>query len=354
MRAGLIEQWVIDLLIKTGLGERMQREALFHDGTNLSFDGKLHHIDFRKLVGRGVAIYGQQEIVKDLIARRLADGGQILFDAEAIEIKDIESERPKIQFKQGDKAQTIDCDFIAGCDGFHGICRPAVEKVLQMFDREYPFGWLGILADAPPVNDELIYAYHERGFAFFAMRSEQVVRYYLQCKPDEDLAQWPDDRIWDELSVRLGGEAATRLTRGPITQKGVTPMRSFVCEPMQHGPAVPRRRRRAYRAADRRQGNESRTGRCLRALARDRAFLQIAPQRPARKLFGDMPAARVEGAALLVVDDADAASLRRRRKISTCGGNWPNSIMSRARKPPRARWPRIIPACRCRVCDARR
>ena len=235
VRAGLIEQWVVDLLIKTGLGERMQREALFHDGTNLSFGGKLHHIDFRKLVGRGVAVYGQQEIVKDLIARRLADDGQVLFEAEAIEIKDIESERPKIKFKQGGQAQTIDCDFIAGCDGFHGICRPAIEKVLQMFDREYPFGWLGILADAKPVEDELVYAYHERGFALFAMRSEQVVRYYLQCAPEEDVAQWSDQRIWDELSLRLGGEAASRLQTGPITQKGVTAMRSFVCEPMRHG-----------------------------------------------------------------------------------------------------------------------
>ncbi len=127
------------------------------------------------------------------------------------------------------------CDFIAGCDGFHGICRPAIENVLQMFDREYPFGWLGILADAKPVQDELIYAYHERGFALFAMRSESVVRYYLQCAPDEDVAQWSDQRIWDELGLRLGGEAASRLQTGRITQKGVTAMRSFVCEPMQHG-----------------------------------------------------------------------------------------------------------------------
>lgn len=235
VRAGLIEQWVVDLLINTGVGERMRKEALFHDGIKLSFGGGLHHIDFRKLVGRGVAVYGQQEIVKDLIARRLADGAQILFEAEAVRIDGIESERPKIHFRHGGVSQTIDCDFIAGCDGFHGICRPAIEKTLQMFDREYPFGWLGILADAPPVNHELIYAYHERGFALFAMRSEQVVRYYLQCAPDEDAATWSDDRIWDELAARLGGEAAARLTRGRITQKGVTPMRSFVCEPMQHG-----------------------------------------------------------------------------------------------------------------------
>jgi p-hydroxybenzoate 3-monooxygenase len=235
VRAGLIEQWVVDLLIATGVGTRMQREALFHNVIKFSFGNGLHRIDFRKLVGRGVAIYGQQEIVKDLIARRHADGGQLLFEAEAVEIKDIESERPKIMFRHGGKAQTIDCDFIAGCDGFHGISRPAIGKVLQTFDREYPFGWLGILANATPVNDELIYAYHERGFALFTMRSRSVVRAYLQCAPDEDIAKWPDQRIWDELAARVAPEAARKLNIGQITEKGVTAMRSFVCEPMQHG-----------------------------------------------------------------------------------------------------------------------
>jgi len=235
VRAGLIEQWVVDLLIATGVGQRMQREALFHNGIKLAFGGGLHHIDFRKLVGRSVAVYGQQEIVKDLIARRLADGAPILFQAEAVKIESVESDRPKIHFKHGGAAQTIDCDFIAGCDGFHGICRPSVAKVLRIFDREYPFGWLGILADARPVDQELIYAYHERGFALFSMRSESIVRYYLQCTPDEDVQKWPDQRIWNELGARLEGDAATRLSSGRIMEKGVTAMRSFVCEPMQHG-----------------------------------------------------------------------------------------------------------------------
>ncbi|MES1155184.1 MAG: FAD-dependent monooxygenase, partial [Pseudorhodoplanes sp.] len=172
VRAGLIEQWVVDLLISTGIGERMQREALFHDGTNLAFGGDLHHIDFRKLVGRGVAVYGQQEIVKDLIARRLKDGAAILFEADATKIEGVESDKPKIHFTHDGKQQTIECDFIAGCDGFHGISRPAIGAGLNVFDREYPFGWLGILAEAKPVDKELIYAYHERGFALFAMRSE--------------------------------------------------------------------------------------------------------------------------------------------------------------------------------------
>ena len=235
MRAGLIEQWVIDLLKASGVGARMRKEALFHDGIKLSFNDELHHIDFRKLVRRGVAVYGQQEIVKDLIARRLEDDGHILFEAEAVTIEGIESERPAIHFRHRGQSQTITCDFVAGCDGFHGICRPSIDKVLTSFDREYPFGWLGILADAKPVDDELIYAYHERGFALFSMRSDKVVRYYLQCAPHEDAKTWSDDRIWSELAVRLPERARKRLKTGQITEKGVTAMRSFVCEPMQHG-----------------------------------------------------------------------------------------------------------------------
>jgi p-hydroxybenzoate 3-monooxygenase len=235
VRAGLIEQWVIALLKATGVGARMRKEALFHDGIKLSFSDELHHIDFRKLVRRGVAVYGQQEIVKDLIARRLKDGGQILFEAEAVKIEGIESKQPKIQFRHRGAPQTIECDFVAGCDGFHGISRPAIAKVSTSFDREYPFGWLGILADAKPVDDELVYAYHERGFALFSMRSDHVVRYYLQCAPSEDVKTWSDDRIWTELGARLAGNARKRLKTGRITEKGVTAMRSFVCEPMQHG-----------------------------------------------------------------------------------------------------------------------
>ena len=205
VRAGLIEQWVVDLLNNTGVGARMKEEALFHDGIKLSFNDSLHHIDFRTLVGREVAVYGQQEIVKDLIARRLADGAPILFGAEATEIAGIESDRPGIHFKHDGAPQILDCDFVAGCDGFRGICRPAIATALRVFDREYPFGWLGILAEAKPVDEELIYAYHERGFALFSMRSQSVVRYYLQCEPGEDAERWSDDRVWTELGARLAG-----------------------------------------------------------------------------------------------------------------------------------------------------
>ena len=234
VRAGLIEQWAADMLVETGVGARMQRESLVHNGIHMAFDGALHHIDFHKLVGKRVTIYGQQEVVKDLIARRLADGTEILFEVSDTRVDGIDSKNPKIRFMHGGKAQEIDCDFIGGCDGFHGICRPSIPAgVLTAYEREYPFGWLGILANAKPVDDELIYCYHPRGFALFSMRSPSVVRYYLQCEPDEDLAKWPDEKIWDELETRLGG---TRVPeRGPITEKIVAAMRSFVVEPMQHG-----------------------------------------------------------------------------------------------------------------------
>jgi p-hydroxybenzoate 3-monooxygenase len=234
IRAGLLEQWSTDLLIELGVGERLKREAMFHDGNYVLFNGELHYLNFRELVGKGVTIYGQQEIVKDLIARRLADGGQILFEVEDVSVHDVDSEQPKIRFRHNDATQEIVCDFIGGCDGFHGICRPSFpEGVLTTFEREYPFGWAGILSESPPPEDELIYAYHERGFALYTMRSPTLARLYVQCKPEDDAADWPDERIWEELHTRLAG--VRKLQEGKIVDKLVTPMRSFVVEPMQHG-----------------------------------------------------------------------------------------------------------------------
>jgi len=234
IRAGLLEQWVDDLLIELGVGERMRREGMVHRGIYLNFEGALHHIDFRSLIGKGVTIYGQQEVVKDLVARLLADGEQILFEVEDVSIHDFERGAPKIRFRHGGAAREIDCDFIGGCDGFHGICRPSFPAgVLQTFEREYPFGWLGILSESPPPEDELIYTYHDRGFALFTMRSPTLARLYLQCAPDEDIDNWPDARIWEELHVRLNG--VRLLAEGRMVQKGITPMRSFVVEPMQIG-----------------------------------------------------------------------------------------------------------------------
>jgi p-hydroxybenzoate 3-monooxygenase len=236
IRAGVIEQGTADLLIETGLGERMRREGLVHHGINLRFAGRTHRIDLSELTGgKAVTVYGQQEVVKDLIAARLAAGGQILFEVKDVRIGDIDSKAPRIRFRAGGGTREIACDVIAGCDGWHGICRPSVpDGRLSVFERAYPFAWLGILAEAEPAAHELIYNSHERGFALLSMRSPTLCRYYLQCAVDEDIAAWPDARIWNELQMRTAAEGF-RLEEGPILQKGVAPMRSFVVEPMQHG-----------------------------------------------------------------------------------------------------------------------
>jgi len=234
VRAGLIEHWAADLLIDVGVGERLKREGMLHWGINIGINGDLHRIDFKKLVDKRVTIYGQQEVVKDLVAQRLAAGGHLLFDVDGVTVHDLTVQRPKIRFTHEGKAQEIDCDFIAGCDGFHGICRPSFpDGMLSVFERDYPFGWLGILTESPPPDHELIYSYADRGFALYTMRSPTVSRLYLQCDHDEDIENWPDARIWDELHKRLGG--ARKLQEGKMLQKGITPMRSFVVEPMQHG-----------------------------------------------------------------------------------------------------------------------
>jgi p-hydroxybenzoate 3-monooxygenase len=234
IRAGLIEHWAADLLVDVGVGARMQREGMLHWGINIGINGELHRLDFKALVNKRVTIYGQQEVVKDLVARRLADGGPLLFEVDGVTVHDLKADRPKIRFTHDGRAETIECDFIAGCDGFHGIARPSFpDGVLSVFEREYPFGWLGILSESPPPDHELIYSYTDRGFALYTMRSPALSRLYLQCDHDEDIENWPDARIWDELHKRLGG--ARELQEGTMLQKGITPMRSFVVEPMQYG-----------------------------------------------------------------------------------------------------------------------
>jgi p-hydroxybenzoate 3-monooxygenase len=234
IRAGLIEHWAADLLTDVGVGERMACEGLLHWGINIGISGDLHRIDFKKLVDKRVTIYGQQEVVKDLVERRLADGGPLLFEVDDVTVQDMKTDKPKIRFTHEGKRQEIECDFIAGCDGYHGICRPSIpEGVLSVFERDYPFGWLGILSESPPPDHELIYSYTDEGFALYTMRSPTLARLYLQCDHDEDVEAWPDARIWEHLHKRLGG--ARKLQEGKILQKGVTAMRSFVVEPMQHG-----------------------------------------------------------------------------------------------------------------------
>jgi len=234
IRAGLIEHWAADLLTELGVGARMKAEGAYHHGINIGINGDLHRIDFTALVGKRVTIYGQQEVVKDLVVQRLADGGPLLFEVDGVSVHDMTSKQPKIRFTHEGKAQEIDCDFIAGCDGFHGICRPSLpDGVLSVFERDYPFGWLGILSESPPPDHDHIYSYTDRGFALYAMRSASVARLYLQCDHDEEIENWSDARIWDEMHKRLGG--ARQLVEGRIVQKGITPMRSFAVEPMQHG-----------------------------------------------------------------------------------------------------------------------
>jgi p-hydroxybenzoate 3-monooxygenase len=240
VRAGVLEQGTVDLLTAAGVGERMRREGLRHHGIELRFGGRGHRIDMTALTdGKSITVYGQQEVVKDLIKARLAMGGEILFDVADVSVDDLESRAPRIGFLRDGNAQEIRCDVVAGCDGFHGVCRPSIPaQALHTFERSYPFAWLGILAAAPPSHDELIYAYHDHGFALFSMRSPEVTRLYLQVAPDEDIAAWPDARVWKELHTRLETDDDWRLNEGPVLEKGVTPMRSFVVEPMQYGRLV--------------------------------------------------------------------------------------------------------------------
>jgi p-hydroxybenzoate 3-monooxygenase len=235
VRAGLLEQGTVDLLTELGLADRLHREGLVHHGLALRFSGASHRIPLTDLTGKVVTIYGQNEIMKDLIDARLAQGEEIHFEAEAVGLEDLDSTAPKIRFRQDGAEKLLTCDFVAGCDGFHGMCRPAIPPgALTIYDREYPFAWLGILSESPPVSDELIYVHHARGFALFTMRSPVLSRLYLQCTPDEDIANWPDARIWEELHLRLG-DAGRELAEGNVTQKAITPMRSFVAAPMRHG-----------------------------------------------------------------------------------------------------------------------
>ena len=237
VRAGVLEQGTVDMMIESGVGERLQREGLVHHGIELRFNRRGHRIDMFELTGgKAITVYAQQEVIKDLVAARLADGGQIIFEADDVSVYGFDNGAPSIRFQSEGKAQEITCDFIAGCDGFHGVCRPSIPAgVLTAFEREYPFAWLGILAQAPPSSDELVYTYHERGFALLTMRSHAISRLYLQVAPQEDIDNWPDERIWNELRLRTEADGDWKLSEGPIFQKGITGMRSFVVEPMQYG-----------------------------------------------------------------------------------------------------------------------
>ena len=235
IRAGVLEQRTADLLAEAGVGGRMRREGIVHDGIELQFDGERHRIAFDELTGKSIVIYGQTEVVKDLIEARLESGRPLLFEVGDVSVSDLETDRPRLAFTHEGARQELECDVIAGCDGFHGVCRPSIpDGVLTEFSREYPFGWLGILAAVAPSIEELVYSAHRRGFALLSLRTPELSRYYLQCAPDEDPALWPDEKIWAELQLRVGLEGWT-LEEGPILEKGVTGMRSHVVEPMRYG-----------------------------------------------------------------------------------------------------------------------
>ncbi len=240
IRAGLLEQGSVDLLNETGLGERLRRECLTHDGIELLFNGERHRIDMQARTGRRVYIYGQQEVVKDAIAVNSAAGVPIHFEAEVLGFDGVETSKPSIRYRHAGADKTLTCDFIAACDGFHGVARKTfAPSDRQDYDRIYPFGWLGILVEAPPTHHELLYCHHDRGFALFTMRSSNISRLYLQVPPDEDENAWSDDRIWNEFRLRLGEQdglqGGLKVSEGRITQKTVVEMRSYVTEPMRQG-----------------------------------------------------------------------------------------------------------------------
>jgi p-hydroxybenzoate 3-monooxygenase len=237
VRAGVLEQATVDLMVELGVGERLKQQGLVHHGIELRFDRYGHRIDLSALTGgRAITIYGQNEVVKDLTDARIASGGRIFFEVDDVSVANFAEGPPGIRFRNNGDQFEIECDFIAGCDGFHGVCRPSIpERALTIYERAYPFAWLGILAAVPPSSEELIYARHERGFALHSMRSPELTRLYLQCRPDENIGEWPDERIWQELQVRFETAGGWTLARGPITQRGITAMRSFVAEPMQYG-----------------------------------------------------------------------------------------------------------------------
>jgi p-hydroxybenzoate 3-monooxygenase len=236
IRAGVLEQGTVDLLNEAKVGARMQSERMVHDGFSLGFDDKIFRVDLKRLTGQAVSVYGQTEVTKDLLDARIASGANMIFEAADVAVEGIDSAHPTVRYMHGGRAYELTCDFIAGCDGYYGVCRRTVpDESVQTFERIYPFGWLGILADVPPVAHELIYSNHERGFALCSMRSLNRSRYYVQCGLDEKLESWPDERFWDELRRRLPASVAQGLITGPSIEKSIAPLRSFVVEPMRFG-----------------------------------------------------------------------------------------------------------------------
>ena len=236
IRAGVLEQGTVTALEEAGVADRLHAEGLPHGGFELAFDGDRHRIDIQALTGKSVMVYGQTEVTKDLFNQRFAEGQRFYFDAEGVTLHDLKSDAPTVTFTHDGTPVTVSCDYIAGCDGFRGVSRQSIpDDVLKTFERVYPFGWLGVMVEKPPVSHELIYANHERGFALASMRSPTRSRYYVQCDVGDDVANWSDDRFWEELAIRLGPDAAANLQTGASFEKSIAPLRSFVAEPMRYG-----------------------------------------------------------------------------------------------------------------------
>lgn len=236
IRAGVLEKGTVDALTEAGVGDRMHQEGLVHTGFELAFDNDSHRIDLVGHTGTSVLVYGQTEVTKDLFEKRTKEGARFFFDVQDVTPEALKSDQPTVSFTHKGRTVTVTCDYIAGCDGFHGASRKAIPKsVLKTFERVYPFGWLGLLTECPPVADELIYTNHSRGFALCSMRSAARSRYYLQCDAGDDVANWSDARFWEELSRRIGDTAAAQLQTGPSIEKSIAPLRSFVAEPMRYG-----------------------------------------------------------------------------------------------------------------------
>jgi p-hydroxybenzoate 3-monooxygenase len=236
IRAGVLEQGTVDLLVQAKAGERMLKDRLVHDGVALAFSGRSVRVDLKALTGSSVSVYGQTEVTKDLIGELTAAGANLIFEAADVSIEGFDRVGPTVRYRRAGRNEELTCDFIAGCDGYHGVCRQSIPReAIQSFERIYPFGWLGILADVPPVDHELIYSNHERGFALCSMRSLTRSRYYVQCTADEKVEAWSDARFWDELRRRLPARFADSLITGPSIEKSIAPLRSFVVEPMRFG-----------------------------------------------------------------------------------------------------------------------
>jgi p-hydroxybenzoate 3-monooxygenase len=236
IRAGVLEQGAVGLIEEAGAGARMRQEGLAHEGTEIAYGGKRHRIDFKALTGKTVTIYGQTEVTRDLMDARAAIGAPTIYEAAEVSVFDVETDHPRVNYRKDGQTVEIECDYVAGCDGFHGVSRRTIpDSVLKIYERVYPFGWLGILVDKPPISHELIYINHSSGFALCSMRSMTRSRYYLQCRLDDQLENWPDEKFWEELTDRLDPDAAANLQIGPSIEKSIAPLRSFVAEPMRYG-----------------------------------------------------------------------------------------------------------------------